>query len=217
MERFDFFSSWSGGKDSTLALYKEIEKGGAPKLLLSIFGEDGYRSRAHGLRRDIIKMQSESLGIPFRIVEAEWGEYREVFLKFLKEAASDKLGFGVFGDIDLVAHREWIEDLAKDSGVEPHFPLWGMKREDVVREFIEKGFHAVIVSCRKDALDKSFLGRKLDYDLLEELRAKGVDLAGENGEYHTLVLDGPIFRRKLEVRFGNATEDEKQHYIEVEI
>jgi diphthine-ammonia ligase len=217
MNSEQFFSSWSGGKDSSLALYKEIESGGAAKLLLSIFGNDGQKSRAHGLRREIIKSQSESIGVPLKIVESEWGSYSEVFSDFLKQAKLQRLDVGVFGDIDLIAHREWIENLAKESGVVPHFPLWGMEREQVVREFIEKGFQAVIVSCRKDSLDKSFLGRKLDLDILEEFREMGVDLAGENGEYHTLVLDGPIFRKKLDIKLGKTTEDEKHHYVEVEI
>lgn len=217
MKREHFFSSWSGGKDSSLALYKEIERGGAAELLFSIFREDGQQSRAHGLRREIIKMQSESLGIPFKIVKSDWGSYRDVFLKFLKQARLQNLDCGVFGDIDLVAHRDWIEGLTLESGIVPHFPLWGMGREEVVRDFIEKGFHAVIVSCRKDILDSSFLGRKLDRDILEEFRDRGVDLAGENGEYHTLVLDGPIFRKKLEVKLGNITEDERHNYVEVKI
>lgn len=215
MERMNFFSSWSGGKDSSLALYKSVERGGAPKLLLSIFEEGGERSRAHGLKREILKAQSESLGIPFEIVEASWGAYREVFVDFLKGSSSRGLDSGVFGDIDLVAHREWLENAADGTGIRPVFPLWGMSREQVVTEFIESGFEAYIVSCKKDALDASFLGRKLDKDLLEEFREREVDLAGENGEYHTLVVNGPIFSYKLNATLNGVTENESHYFTQV--
>lgn len=215
MEKINFFSSWSGGKDSTLAHYKAIEGGGAAKLLLSIFEAGGEKSRAHGLRREIIKAQSEAIGIPLVTVEASWGKYREVFVEFLKSASSQDINSGVFGDIDLEEHRNWIQDAAADTGIQPIFPLWGMKREEVVAEFIESGFEAYIVACKKDVLDKSFLGRRLDRDLLEELREKKVDLAGENGEYHTLVVDGPIFRKKLDIKMLNITEDERCNFMEI--
>lgn len=217
MERMNFFSSWSGGKDSSLALYSAIERGGAPKLLLSIFEEGGERSRAHGLKREILKAQSESLGIPLEIVEASWGAYRDVFVDFLKGSSSRGLDSGVFGDIDLLAHREWLENAAEGTGIKPVFPLWGMSREEVVIKFIESGFEAYIVSCKKDALDASFLGRRLDKDLLEELREKRVDLAGENGEYHSIVVNGPIFKHRLDISLNRVTENESHYFKEVRL
>lgn len=217
MESMKFFSSWSGGKDSSLALYRAIQGGGAPKLLLSIFEEGGVKSRAHGLKREILKLQSESLRIPFEIVEASWGAYRDAFIEFLNRASLKGMDSGVFGDIDLLAHREWLEDAAEGTGIKPVFPLWGMSREEAVTEFIESGFEAYIVSCKKDALDASFLGRRLDKELLEEFREIGVDLAGENGEYHSIVVNGPIFNHRLDISLKEITESKSHYFKEVRL
>lgn len=207
--RGSFFSSWSGGKDSTLAFFKAAKEGLVPAKLFTVFDADGSKSRAHGFGKDIVALQSEALGVESRIESAGWGEYEEKLVEFMKDCKRSGIGYGVFGDIDLLAHREWLERVCGRAGIEPLFPLWNMDRKKVVEEFIESGFKAMVVSCRKDCGCESFLGRELDMALVAEMESRGIDVAGENGEYHTVVLDGPLFDHKIEVEVAGRCETEK--------
>jgi diphthine-ammonia ligase len=198
-----FFCSWSGGKDSCLALYRAIRAGGRPARLLTMLAEGGERSRSHGLGVDVLRAQAAALGIPIAFRSASWSDYEESFLDAAREMKSSGLEAGVFGDIDLAEHREWVERVCAAAGVEAFEPLWGRQRRELLEEFIAAGFVARIVVVREDALDESFLasflGRTLDRELVAELESRGVDASGEKGEYHTVVTDGPLFARALEI------------------
>lgn len=195
-----FFCSWSGGKDSCLSLYYAIRQGGIPKKIITMLTEDGEESRAHGLSTAVLKKQSEALNIPFATYATSWEAYEAHFINILKENREIGIDFGVFGDIDLEEHLDWIKKVCDIADITAYHPLWGKPRKEVVDEFIDYGFKAIIIAVKENVLGKEFLGREVDKDLAKELEEAGVDPAGENGEYHTVVTGGPIFAKNIGYR-----------------
>jgi uncharacterized protein (TIGR00290 family) len=200
IENKNFFCSWSGGKDSCLALYKSIKEGGTPSKLLTMLVENGKRSRSHGLHLEILRAQASSLNIPLITGAASWDNYESTFVSLLEKIKSEGIRAGVFGDIDIEDHRKWVKRVCETVGVEVYHPLWKRPRKGLLEEFIDTGFKAVIIAIKDGVLDRSFLGRVLDYDLIKEFEKQGVDPSGEEGEYHTVVVDGPIFSYKIPIR-----------------
>lgn len=198
----NFFCSWSGGKDSCLALYKALKQGGTPKFLLTMCIEEGERTRMHGLHVDVILAQADSLGIPSITQNSSWQNYRENYVSKIKEFSHLNLKSGVFGDIDFEVAREWEKILCQDLGLNCFLPLWQQKREDLTKEFINLGFKAYIVAVDAKKLNKIFLGRELTFDIVNEFKNIGIDPSGEGGEYHTVVVDGPIFHRPIQLELG---------------
>jgi uncharacterized protein (TIGR00290 family) len=200
------FCSWSGGKDSALALHEAVAAGAEPRFLVSMLTEDGERSRSHGLARELLAAQAAALGVPIRFGAATWSGYREEFVRVVGEGVAETgARLGVFGDIDMDDHRDWEEAVCAEIGAAAALPLWHRERRGVVDELLAAGFEAVIVAVRDDALPASMLGRTLDADLVEEIEAAGADACGENGEFHTFVVDGPNFSRRVEVEPGETS------------
>lgn len=189
-----FFCSWSGGKDSCLAFYRSVQNGGIPCLLLTMMNETGDRSRSHGLPLELLEKQALALNLPFWTRAAGWSDYESVFVKALTELKNQKgIPAGVFGDIDLEPHREWVEKVCSRTGIEPFEPLWNEARSDLLDEFIGLGFKAVVVAVKDGVLGKEFLGKTLDPEIITKFKGIGIDPSGEKGEYHTVVVDGPNF------------------------
>lgn len=189
--------SWSGGKDSCFALMKSVEKGGKPKVLLNMMNENGEVSRSHGLALEVLKSQAEAMDLPLVAVPATWKDYERNYIKTLCELTDEyELEGAVFGDIDIEPNRKWEEMVSEKAGITAVLPLWKSKRVDLVKAMITSGIEAVIVSCNK-TLGEAFLGRRITEELLLELTALGVDECGENGEYHTAVIDCPLFKDKI--------------------
>lgn len=197
MEDRGFFCSWSGGKDSCLALYRATREGGRPRFLVNMLEDDGRSSRGHGLPVEVLGQQALSIGVPLVARATSWEGYESAFLSVLEEHKGEGVEAGVFGDIELEEHREWLSRVCSIAGVEPHFPLWGMRRNDLLEELFDTGFIATIVAVKEGVLDNRFLGRTLDGALLREFEELGIDACGEEGEYHTVVTDGPIFSTPL--------------------
>ena len=195
-----FFCSWSGSKDSCLSLYYALKQGGIPKRLITMLTENGERSRSHGLSLNLLKKQSETLSIPLRTYATSWKDYETNFITALKEIKESEINIGVFGDIDIDDHKKWVKKVCNKTNVLEYLPLWKETRRKIVQEFIGEGFKAIIVAVKDKLLDKELLGRELDNNLLKILEKKGIDLAGENGEYHTLVTGGPIFTNDIEYK-----------------
>ena len=196
-----FFCSWSGGKDSCLSLYYAIKQGGIPKRLITMLVENDERSRSHGLSLHLLKKQSESLNIPLITRHASWEEYENNFITALKEIKKSKINIGVFGDIDIEDHKNWVKKVCNKNNMVEYLPLWKKSRRQIVTKFIDHGFKAIIVAVKDDKLlGKELLGREFDEDLLKIFEERGVDPAGENGEYHTLVTGGPIFKKDIEYK-----------------
>ena len=195
-----FFCSWSGGKDSCLALYKAIQNGGIPKALLTMLTEDGERTRSHGLPVGVVQCQAKALGIPLIVRKSSWNDYEGNFLSAISKFKRDGVEHGVFGDIDLEPHLQWVERVCSSAAIQPYEPLWKRERTDLLNEFLSLGFKATIIAIKQGALDNSFLGRILDQQVISAIEKAGCDASGEKGEYHTLVTDGPIYSSAIHIK-----------------
>jgi uncharacterized protein (TIGR00290 family) len=193
--------SWSGGKDSCLALWRARQSGMTIRRLITAMDEDGKRSRSHGVPPELIRAQADALGADMRFYYTSWGNYEERFIATLREALADGIGDAIFGDIDLMPHREWEEKVCAKAGTMPHLPLWDEPRRKLVDEFLALGFKAVVVCVNGKFLGEEFVGREFDAQFLADLPAS-IDACGENGEFHTFVYDGPAFANPVAFRRG---------------
>jgi uncharacterized protein (TIGR00290 family) len=211
------FVSWSGGKDGCLALYRAKAEGLNIRCLLNMVSKDKQRSRSHGVRADVIKKQAEALGIP--IVQQPTGddEYEAVFIKALQSFKRQGIEVGVFGDIDFEPHREWNEKVCAAAGIIPHLPLWQENQNKLLEEFIGAGFKSIIITVKADLLGKEFLGQTLDKNLITDIANlnKGITPCGEAGEFHTLVVDGPIFKKRLDLTKTKKVSRGEHHFLEI--
>ncbi|MBO9154328.1 diphthine--ammonia ligase [Chitinophaga sp. GCM10012297] len=185
--------SWSGGKDSCFAFMQAVQEGHRPVALLNVLNENGLISRSHGLPPAILQQQAAALQLPIHLQPSSWAEYEKHFTATLAEV---KAQYGataaVFGDIDLQPHRDWEEKVCAAAGLRALLPLWQLDRKMLVYRMLEQGVKCRIVSCNEQ-LGEDFLGRMLDDVLVADLEAAGVDVCGENGEFHTVVTDCPLF------------------------
>jgi uncharacterized protein (TIGR00290 family) len=210
------FVSWSGGKETSLACYRGIKRNFDIKYLLNMASEDGRHSRSHGVSSNLLKLQAEAIGIPLVQRKSTWKIYEEEFKKALLDFKAKGIQAGVFGDIDLQEHRDWVERVCKETGIQPLLPLWKEKRQDLLEEFIQIGFKAVVVATNADFLNQGWLGRCIDKKFIEDLSALGnIDLCGEKGEYHTFVYDGPIFKRPVEFTIAEKVLKDKHWFLEL--
>ena len=192
-----FFCSWSGGKDSCLALYHALQRGGRPACLFTMLSEDGETSRSHGLPRSVLEQQARQLGLPILFRAASWNDYEATFLTMLHDFKDQGIEVGVFGDIDIEEHRDWCQRVCATSGLRAYHPLWKRPRHELLQELIELQFKAIIVVTHADKLGPEWLGKTIDADTIKELEEIGIDPSGEEGEYHTVVTRGPIFRSEI--------------------
>jgi len=186
------FFSWSGGKDSMLALHRALAAGHEVQALLAMFDETGERSRSHALPPALMQAQADALGIALVMRQASWADYEQVFSGQLRVFAEQGISHGLFGDIDLQAHRDWEEKVCAAAGITATLPLWHEPRRALVDELLALGYRARVVCVDARFLDAGFCGREFDAGFIAELPA-GVDACGENGEFHTFVFDGPRF------------------------
>ncbi len=193
-----YVASWSGGKDSCLACYEAMRSGFRISHLMSFVHEG--RIRSHGVSVSILRLQAELVGIPLVQVETSWDDYEKNFKETVRSLIAQGVKGVVFGDLYIDDHRKWVERVCGELGVEAVEPLWGLKPEEVLSRFFAAGFEAVIVSARSDLIGEEWAGRRVSWEFIEYLKGRKVDLCGENGEYHTLVVNGPMFKRKLEVK-----------------
>ena len=195
----NFVSSWSGGKDSCYAMMKAVAEGLTPKVLLNMMNENGKVSRSHGLPLSILKQQAMKMQLPLEAVPATWGDYEEKFISTLKVLKNDfALEAAVFGDIDLQSHKDWEDKVCDAASIKAVLPLWQQDRIVLVNEMIESGIETMIVSCNTQ-MGESYLGKIVTKELASELEEKGIDPCGENGEFHTLVLNCPLFSEAIEL------------------
>ena len=193
--------SWSGGKDSCLALWRARCAGLLIPLLICAMDESGAKSRSHGVPPELLEAQAASLGAALQLYDTSWGSYEEKFIALLRVAAAEGITQAIFGDIDLLAHREWEERVCTAAGLTANLPLWGEPRRALVDEFLGAGFKAVVVCVNRTFLSEDFCGREFDAAFLADLPA-GVDACGENGEFHTFVYAGPAFSRTVAFERG---------------
>ena len=212
-----FFCSWSGGKDSCLAFYRAVGQSGRPRFLLTMLTEDGQRSRSHALPINLLQKQASALGIQLIVRSTSWDDYEKTFISTLLEFKKDGVQAGVFGDIDLEAHRQWTQRVCSVADIQSYQPLWKESRRDLLDELVGAGFKATIVAVKNDVLDKQFLGKTLDTDAIREIEKTGIDICGEEGEYHTVITDGPIFSTPLELNTKKQILRDGYWFLEVDV
>ncbi len=193
--------SWSGGKDSAFAFY-EAKMCGKYELLslLTTTTEDYDRISMHGVRRVLLESQARSLGVSLDKVliskNSSNEEYESRMRQTLEKHLSRDIFTVVFGDIFLEDLKKYREDKLKQIGMKAVFPIWKRDTVKLANAFIESGFRAIITCVDSDFLESSFVGREFDKDFLSQLPS-GVDPCGENGEFHSFVYDGPIFKNRI--------------------
>ena len=189
--------SWTGGKDGCFACYNALSEGYGVSYLLSF--RDRKRSGSHELNPALLSAQSHAIGIP--IVQTDFISYEQEFknvIRKLKENGAVIDG-AVFGHIE--THKELVVRICIDMDIELILPLWNRDSAQIITDFIDAGFEAIIVSAHAGLFDKEWLGRRIDRTFVSDLRGvhKGVDSCGEFGEYHSFVIDGPVFKNRIRV------------------
>ncbi len=191
--------SWSGGKDSCYATFLTLQQGLKPVALLNMMNENGQVSRSHGLPLDILQQQANSMNVPLVAIPSSWNDYEANYIDTLvKLKLQYRLQCAVFGDIDLQPHREWEEKVCAEAHLKAYLPLWNRNRKELLLEMIDAGIESIIVSCNA-VMGERFLGCSITKEILGELELLGVDACGENGEYHTVVVNCPLFEKRIEL------------------
>lgn len=212
-----FIASFSGGKDSALALYKAMMVGEAVGLIVML-EEEGKRTRSHGMPPELIHAQARSIGLPVYTAAASWRDYEKVFISLLEKAKNQGSEVLVTGDLDMPAHGCWHEKVTKYAGLKLGMPLWEMNHHEAVEEFINLGFVTIIVTVNLSlGMREDDLGRTLTHEYVKELEARGIDPCGEGGEFHTTVLDGPIFKHPIPVRKCEIFKDGEYAFLPLEL
>jgi uncharacterized protein (TIGR00290 family) len=209
--------TWSGGKDSAMALY-ELQKAREYEMsaLLTTVTKDYDRISMHGVRRTLLEQQADSAGYHLEQVFISKSSSNEEYETKVREVLKKYLETGVtvvaFGDIFLEDLRKYREENLSKIGMKAIFPIWKRNTTELARAFINSGFKAIITCVDSKVLDKGFVGRHFDEQFLSELPAN-VDPCGENGEFHSFVYDGPIFRKRLLCALGEIVFRDNRFYF----
>ena len=206
--------SWSGGKDSTLVLHRVRQRGLEVAGLLTMFSPETGTSRSHGLPLDLLKAVAEAHGLPLFVEHGTWADYERQFKRVLGNLVRQGIDSAAFGDIYLDDHRLWVERVCNEVGCEALEPLWGESTAALAEEILSLGHRALVCTVRSDRLDASWLGHPLDRTFLAHVAERGIDPCGEQGEYHTVVVDGPGMSRRLAIDSARtATSDNHHHWL----
>jgi len=210
--------SWSGGKDSALALYRMLnDERYAVAGLLTTVNEVYRRISMHGVMESLLEQQAKSIGLPMHKVYVPQDSSNEEYETRMERALLEHKRAGIasvaFGDIFLFEIKKYREGNLAKIGMKGVFPLWGKTK--CYQDFIELGFKAVVASADAKLLDQSFVGRAFDREFLDALPAN-VDPNGENGEFHTFVYDGPLFKRAIPHKLGEVIQRDGFYYCDIQ-
>ncbi len=202
--------NWSGGKDSSLALYRVLQaKQYDVQYLLTTVNAENERISMHGVRLNLLEKQAEEIGIPLKVLRLapsiSHTEYNRLMTETLTAFKKQGISHSIFGDIFLEDLRAFRDAKLADVGFTGVYPVWGMNTTDLVNEFIQLKFKTRLVCINAQLLPEKFCGRIIDNEFLADLPAN-VDPAGENGEFHTFVFDGPIFKQSIPIELGEKVE-----------
>ncbi len=195
---------FSGGKDSMLALDRAVRRGYRVGRLVTLYDGATERVRFHGVPALVMRAQAEALGLPSTLAPTTPETFEAVFLRTLDELRVAGIGGIIFGNIHLADVRAWYEERVRAAGLEHVEPLWGDEPAALAREVVERGYRAILTCIEEARTNPAWLGQELTPALLEEFARAGIDPCGERGEYHTLVVDGPLFRHPLRVELGET-------------
>ena len=208
---------WTGGKDSALALH-EAQRGGYDICLLATFAPSRFRFRAHPIA--LMEQQAEAMGIGHRVITIE-EPIRENYIAALGQLVErDSIAVVVTGDISEVDGKpNWIRECSRDLALDVHTPLWHRNREELLEQLITDGFRTLFTCVKAPWFTSDWVGRELDRAAVQAMRelrtTTGLDLCGEQGEYHTMVTDGPPFRHRIEVPSYVVRSNDGLAYLEV--
>jgi uncharacterized protein (TIGR00290 family) len=210
---------WSGGKDSAMALHTLLQTTDVRiAALLTTVTETYERISMHGVRRELLAQQAESIGLRLHEVRIPPQCVNPIYEARMEEALRVHYAEGVrsvaFGDIFLEDLRTYREKNLARIGMTALFPIWKRDTGELIREFHEQGFRAIAACVDPKVLDRTFAGRELDEQFFRDL-PRNVDPCGENGEFHTFVFDGPIFRKPIRVRAGEIVERDSFIYCDL--
>lgn len=211
-----FAMAYSCGKDSTMAMKKMLDEGHELVAIIVSFSKNQNCSFFHGVKREFLEQYAETLGCELILCEIDSADnYDAIFtagVRRAKELGAEAL---VFGDIDIQGHRQWDDERAKEGGIKGLWPLWGVNRRQNVLDVLDSGIKALIVSVDTEKLPVEYLGKILDRNMLKKFEKAGIDVCGENGEYHTMVVDAPMFKFALEYEIGKVYGESQWKVIEV--
>lgn len=200
---------WSSGKDSAFALEEALRQGLNVVGLLCTVNADVDRVAMHAVRRELLEAQAQRLGLPLRTVEIPMDCSHELYAERMQReiarAAREGVTGMIFGDLFLEDVRKYRFQMLRGTGIEPIFPLWGRDTSLLAKEMIASGLKAIITCVDPRKLDAGFVGRRFDEDLLNDLPA-GIDPCGENGEFHSFVVETPRFSSPISVEMGIVVE-----------
>ncbi|MBH0154833.1 diphthine--ammonia ligase [Fictibacillus sp. 5RED26] len=218
--------SFSGGKDSILALYRlqQSEEWEIDSLLTTLT-EDYERTTMHGVRNELLEMQAQSLGLPLRVVwipkDCPNDMYQQRMKKAVDDINTDGIQYIMFGDIFLEDVKKYREKMLNGTGITPVFPIWGESTEHIIDEFLRKGFKTVVCCSDTLKIDASFTGRVIDEQFKKDYPKKH-DICGENGEFHTFVFDGPNFSYPITYTLGETrivkdmiSKEDRFYYVDI--
>ena len=198
-------AAWSGGKDSCFACYKAMQEGYDVVQLL-IMMENKSESNFHMISAELLDAQSQAIGIPIVKKITAPNDYEQNFIHALLQMKAKGVEGLVTGDVYDVAMHEpgWLDRICKKVGLMPVRPLWHRDTGQIINEFMNAGFKATLVRVKKEVLGMEWLGREVNKQFLSELPVN-VDPCGENGEFHTFVTDGPLFKIRIEILGSETT------------
>jgi uncharacterized protein (TIGR00290 family) len=188
---------WSGGKDSALALDRATRSGIKVARLISFFDSATRRVRFHATRVELLEAQSEAVGIALRAIPTAWSGMEEALRAELSSLREEGFAGVVLGDIHLADVRAWYEERVVGAGLEHVEPIWGEPPPALLGEFIASGGRAVVTCVDLTRLPEAWLGRVIDASFAVEIGNTGVDVCGENGEFHSFAFAGPVFNRPV--------------------
>lgn len=204
--------NWSGGKDSALALYHTLNHPDFDvRCLMTSLNSEADRISMHGVRKSMLEAQVKAIGLPLSILslpgEISMEDYDVLMRKQMAGFIDQGITHSVFGDIFLEDLKKYREQRLEEVGLKGHFPLWKQDTRELIQEFLDRGFKTIVVSVDGSKLDKSFAGRELNESFLNDLPSN-VDPCGENGEFHTFVFEGPIFKEPFSFEKGEVVGKE---------
>ena len=198
-------------------LFHSMHKGTVLGLIVML-EEQGQRSRSHAMPLDIIRAQADAIGLPVYMTSSSWSDYESKFIDLLHQAKAHGAEVLVTGDLDMPQHGCWHDKVTQQVGLKLGMPLWLRPHKQVVEEFISLGFHSVIVTVNlKLGMRVEDLGKTLTLEYIQELEDRGIDPCGEGGEFHTTVINGPIFNKPIPIRHGEIVYHEEYAFLPLEL
>jgi diphthine-ammonia ligase len=207
-----YCASWSGGKDSCLAAFRAIQAG---KKISHLVHFD-RPNNLHGVDPAMIMLHAQLTGIPMIQKPVDQRGFEQEFRKTVGDLASNGIRGMVFGDIYLEPHKEWVDRTCAELGIEPVEPLWGLKSESIIEDFLRAGFETMVASGNQKLIDQRFIGRPMNREFIDYLKANNLDVCGESGEFHTFVTKGPLFKGSIEVKKSSVTSRDGFWFLDVQ-